>query len=81
MLRDTNYEDYYMKEEQFYKCNNCPDCYTELEEVQQHVLITHRIDVLSEEGRKRTFDYYTALWRETAIPAKIVISEASQLTI
>ena len=40
MLRDTNYEDYYMKEEQFYKCNNCPDCYTELEEVQQHVLIT-----------------------------------------
>ena len=75
MVRDSkletrDYADYYVKGEPFYKCNNCPDCYKELEEVQEHVLVRHLethddqtccIDELSEEERNRTVEYYTVM--------------------
>ena len=40
MVRDSksktrDYKDYYMKGEQFYKCNNCMGRYKELDEVQE----------------------------------------------
>ena len=69
-LETRDYADNYIKGEPFYKCNNCLDCYKELEEVQKHVLFRHIethddqtccIDELSEEERNRTFEYYTVV--------------------